>query len=135
MVSGNCHFSYKIALFLDPRSHKFYPTGWIHGNTSSEASVELALEWRDWSCPGLSSPFFLFQQVYGQKKIIRRLFEDHRIRSRKNNPMTQMFTGWNRLTHLSPQSVFACQLDGHLCQPDRPTFEMVFLQRGHNKTD
>lgn len=49
--------------------------------------------------------------------------------------MTQMFTGWNRLTHLSPQSVFACQMDGHLYQPDRPAFEMALLRGGHNKTD
>lgn len=34
------------------------------------------------------------------------LFEDYGIRSRKNNPMTQMFTGWNRLdTSVSTVSI------------------------------
>ena len=72
--------------------------------------------------PASPAHSFSSSKIYGQKKIIRRLFEDHRIKSRKNNPMTQMFTEWNRLTHLSPRSAFACQKDGLTGQPLKWSF-------------
>lgn len=49
--------------------------------------------------------------------------------------MTQMLTGLDGMTHLCPEQVFNCRMDGHSYQPDRADFEEALLLGRHNTID
>lgn len=80
--------------------------------------------------------FFLCKQALWSKIIIiRKMFEDHGIRTRENKSMTQMFTGLGGMTYLYPQQIFACEVDGYSQQPARAALEEVLLLGRHNAID
>lgn len=65
-------------------------------------------------------------------KLIRAMFEDHRIRTGEKNSMTPVATGFVVLKHVSLWQVPACQMNRYSQQPGGEGLEEDFLLGRHN---